>query len=154
MVSYLICDNQYYKYYIQLSDYQFYTLQGHIVNMNTCIILSALCLTLGRFLCSLFPYFYSYDEDFTLCNKFNLILKILLTLILTFYSVFAAVHEECASDADCTCAAESFPHCHHGKCYCHQSTHECNHPDECSSCDAQHYPTCDHHLCHCHPVQP
>ena len=75
MVSYLICDNQYYKYYIQLSDYQFYTLQGHIVNMNICIILSALCLTLGRFLCGLFPYFYSYDEDFTLCNKFNLIQK-------------------------------------------------------------------------------
>ena len=62
-----------------------------------------------------------------------------------------AEKDACVADEDCTCAAGMIPHCHHNRCYCHHSSHECNHPVDCV-CEADHHATCDNHLCHCHPM--
>lgn len=87
-------------------------------------------------------------------DKEFLTLKIIGTCTLNFFLIdflVWAAKETCVTDGDCTCADGMIAHCHHGKCYCHHSTHECNHPEECG-CDPGHHATCDNHLCHCHPM--
>lgn len=60
-----------------------------------------------------------------------------------------AAQNTCTTTVDCTCAANTMPHCHMGQCYCHQmSGHECNFDNDCT-CDHNRTPSCDNHLCHC-----